>query len=87
MLDRSLDGFRFSIFADKSRPSEILELYTCSFQYRIGNDGERQLVELTTPGGGSGIITTGSFRSGMVSMIDQLNNCLQQLPVLPSKFS
>lgn len=85
LLNRSLDGARFSIYADKSKPSEVLELYTFSFQYRNGKDGQRRLTGLTTPGGGNGMITTRSLRSDMVNAIDQLNNYQQQLPALPSK--
>lgn len=85
LLDRSLDGLQFSIYPDKSRPSKILELYTFSFQYRDGKDGGRQLMGLTAPGSGGGMITTRSVRSGMVNVIDQLNNYQQQLPTLPSK--
>ncbi|KAF6221378.1 hypothetical protein HO133_002233 [Letharia lupina] len=84
LLERSLDGVQFSIYADKSRPSEILELYTFSFQYRDGKDGERRLMGLTAPGGGSGMITIRSVRSGMVNVIDQFKNYQQQLPALPS---
>lgn len=85
LLDRSLDGVQFSIYADKSRPSEILELYTFSFQYRNGKDGERRLVGLTAPGRGSSMITTKSVRTGMINVIDQLNNYQQQLPSLPKE--
>ncbi|CAD6568308.1 MAG: DNA binding protein [Alectoria sarmentosa] len=83
LLDRSLDGFQFSIYADKSRPSEILELYTFSFQYHDGKDGERRLVGLMAPGRDSGMITTRNVRSRMVNVIDQLNKYQQQLPTLP----
>ena len=85
LLDRSLDGVQFSIYADKSRPSQILELYRFSFRYRNGKDGNRSLIGLTAPGCGSDTITTRSVRSGMVNMIDQLHDYQQQLPVLPSK--
>ncbi|CAF9927706.1 DNA binding protein [Imshaugia aleurites] len=85
LLDRSLDGFQFSIYADKSRPSDILELYTFSFQYRDGKAGERELMGLTAPGRGSSMITTKNIRYGMVNMINQLDSHRQQLPVLPKE--
>lgn len=85
LLDRSLDGAQFSIYADKSKPSEVLEFYTFSFQYRTGKDGQRRLTGLTTPGHGNGGITTRNLRTDMVNVIDQLNNYQQHLPPLPSK--
>ena len=87
LLDRSLDGVQFSIYANKSRPSQVLELYTFSFQYRHGKDGERRLMGLTPPGRDSVTITTRSVRSGMVNVMDQLHDYQQQLPTLPSKWS
>ena len=87
MLDRSLDGVQFSIYADKSRPSQVLELYKFSFQYCHGKDGERRLMGLTPPGRGSGTITTRSVRTGMVNVMDQLHDYQRQLPALPSKSS
>lgn len=85
LLDRSLNGVQFTIYADKSRPSKVLELYTFSFEYRNGLDGQRRLMGLTPPGCGTGMITTRTLRSDMVNVIDQLNNYQLKLPALPRK--
>ena len=83
--ERSLDGVQFSIYADKSKPSEILELYTFSFQYHDVKDSGRRLMGLTTPSHGGGTITTRSSKYDMVNLMDRLKNYHHQLPALPSK--
>ena len=86
LLDRSLDGAQFSLYADKSEPSRILELYTFSFHYRNGKNDDRRLMGLTPLGRGDGTITTISVRSGMVNVVNQLHDFQQQLPALPSEW-
>ena len=83
--ERSLDGVQFSIHADKSKPSEILELYTFAFQYHDAKDSGRRLMGLTAPSHGGDTITTRSIRYDMVNLIDHLKNYQHQLPALPSE--
>ena len=83
--ERSLDGVQFSIYADKSNPSEILELYTFAFQYYDAKDSGRRLMGLTAPGPGGATITSRSITNDMVNLIDQFKNYQHQLPALPSK--
>ena len=83
--ERSLDGVQFSIYADKSNPSEILELYTFAFQYHDAKDSGRRLMGFTAPSPGGATITTQSITYDMVNLIDQLKNYQHQLPALPSK--
>ena len=84
--ERSLDGVQFSIYADKSNPSEILELYTFAFQYHDAKDRGRRLMGLTAPShGGATITNLRSITYDMVNLIDQLKNYQHQLPALPSK--
>ena len=84
VLKRSLEGVQFSIYADRTKPSHLLESYTFSFQYGRGVHGPKR-----ERAGLSGIdcasFTGVEARSGLKKILDQLHIQSELLPALPRK--
>lgn len=86
MLERRLDGFRLCIYADKSKPQNILESYTFSFTYTNNtNDARRKLVGMGLPNLGNYAVTVEGARASFEQFVRRLHDFEQFLPRLPSQ--
>lgn len=86
MLERRLDGFRLSIYADKSKPQNILEAYTFSFTYTNNtNDARRELIGMGLPNLGNDAATVKGARANFEQFVRRLHHFEQFLPLLPSQ--
>jgi len=87
VLQRTLDGFRISIYADLSKPHNVLESYTFSFMY--GNSifgAQEQLVGIgLSDSSNNNTTTVGGARSNYDRFMRQLHQYHQSLPDLPSQ--
>lgn len=87
VLRHSLEGFRISIYGDKSKPQNVLESYAFSFTYADGTVGvKRQLMGLGLPGSDNGTLTTGGAWSSYDRFVRQLHDYHISLRDLPSQF-
>ncbi|KAL2040969.1 hypothetical protein N7G274_006427 [Stereocaulon virgatum] len=86
VLNNSLDGVQFSIYADKVNPSHVLESYTFSFQYTGSRkDAKRQLSGMAGLGPAGVSSSIGAARAGLRKMIDQIYDYHQILATLPAE--
>lgn len=75
-----------SIYADKSKPHNVLESYTFSFMYgnpTLGAQGQLVGMGLLNPSNNT--VTVGGARSNYDRFMRQLHQYHQSLPDLPSQ--
>lgn len=85
-MRKDVHSVRFSIFADRQKPSHILESYVFSFQYpENAHDEDGQVIGLALSAPCGKRVTITSARSGLERIIRRLVEIDITLPNLPGK--
>ncbi|KAF2739617.1 DNA-binding protein [Polyplosphaeria fusca] len=83
-LQRSyLRGLQISMFEDRNHPTQIVELYSFTFNYAVSADGSRTVaaMDISRPGGES--LTIRHTNAGVQALVREIALLSGTLPLLP----
>ena len=75
------------IIEDRSRPKNVLETYTFTFDYTASSDGQKQPATFSIEGPGGKQITLKDAIGGLKESIRNLKDLCESLPDLPGMSS